>query len=81
MVVIKKAIEFFQSLLFKLRGVIKLIIIKEDMKLGIKNKVTFREAWVGLLNTRRLSRIELNYLLLSNIRIMDERFSYRRSLG
>ena len=63
------------------RRVIKLIIIKEDMKLGTKNKVTFREAWIGLLNTRRLTRVALNYLLLSNIRIMDERFSYQRQVG
>ena len=63
------------------RRVIKLIIIKEDMKLGTKNKVTFREAWIGLLNTRRLTRVALNYLLLSNIRIMDERFSYQRQIG
>ena len=42
------------------------------MKLGIKNKITFKEAYRGLLNTRRLSRVKLNYLLLSNIRVMDE---------
>ena len=58
-----------------------MIIIKEDMKLGTKNRVNFKEAWVGLLNTRRLSRVKLNYLLLSNIKIMDERFSYQRQVG
>ena len=57
-----------------------MIIIKEDMKLGTKSRVTFREAWVGLLNTRGLSRVKLNYLLLSNVRIMDERFSYQRQI-
>ena len=62
------------------RRVIKLIIIKEDMKLGTKEKVTFEEAWISLLNTRRLTRVALNYLLLSNIRIMDERFSYQRQV-
>ena len=51
------------------------------MKWGTKEKVTFREAWVGLLNTRGLTKVALNYLLLSNIRIMDERFSYQRLLG
>jgi len=56
------------------------IIIKEDMKLGTKEKVTFREAWVGLLNTRGLSRVELNYLLLSNVKILDERFAYQRQI-
>lgn len=55
-------------------------IIKEDMKLGTKSRVTFKEAYCGLLNTRRLSRVKLNYFLLSNIRIMDERFSYQRQI-
>ncbi|MCK4445677.1 MAG: hypothetical protein KAW56_01190 [Candidatus Marinimicrobia bacterium] len=51
------------------------------MKLGTKEKVTFEEAWISLLNTRGLTRVALNYLLLSNIRIMDERFSYQRQIG
>ncbi|MCK4446011.1 MAG: hypothetical protein KAW56_02910 [Candidatus Marinimicrobia bacterium] len=49
--------------------------------MGTKEKVTFEEAWISLLNTRRLTRVALNYLLLSNIRIMDERFSYQRQVG
>ena len=57
-----------------------MIIIEEDMKLGTKRKITFKEAWIYLLNTRRLSKVALNYLLLSNVRVMDERFSYRRKI-
>lgn len=58
-----------------------MVIIEEDMKWGTKRKITFREAWVYLLNTRRLTKVALNYLLLSNIRVMDDRFSYRRQIG
>ena len=58
-----------------------MLIIKEDMKWGTKRKITFREAWCYLLNTRGLSRIKLNYLLLSNIKIMDDRFSYQRQIS
>ena len=50
------------------------------MKLGTKSKVTFREAYCGLLNTRGLSRVRLNYLLLNNIKIMDNRFAYQRQI-
>ena len=55
-----------------------MIIIEEDMKLGTKRKVTFREAYCKLLKTNGLTRIKLNYLLLSNIKILNERFAYQR---
>jgi len=50
------------------------------MKLGTKRKVTFIEAYCNLLNTNRLTRVKLNYLLLSNIKILNERFAYHRQI-
>ena len=55
-------------------------IIEEDMKLGIKRKVTFLETYRNLLNTNGLTKIKLTYLLLSNKKIMDERFAYHRQI-
>jgi hypothetical protein len=57
-----------------------LIIIEEDMKLGTKRKVTFRETYCNLLNTNKLTKVKLNYLLLSNIKILNERFAYQRQI-
>lgn len=58
-----------------------MIIIEEDMKLGTKRKVTFKETYNNLLNTNKLTRVELNYLLLSNIKIVNERFVYQRQVN
>lgn len=55
-------------------------IIEEDMKLGTKRKVTFLETYRNLIVTNNLAKIELNYLLLGNIKIMDERFAYHRQI-
>ena len=57
-----------------------MLIVEEDMKLGTKRKVTFNEAYCNLLNTNRLTRVKLNYLLLSNIKILNERFAYQRQI-
>ena len=57
-----------------------MIIIEEDMKLGTKRKVTFMETYRNLLITNRLTKVALNYLLLSNIRVMNDRLSYRRQM-
>lgn len=57
-----------------------MIIIEEDMKLGTKRKVTFEETFRNLLVTNGLTRIRLNYLLLSNVRVMNDRLSYRRQI-
>jgi len=56
------------------------IIIEEDMKLGTKRKVTFIEAYHNLLNTNGLTKVGLNCLLLSNVKILNERFAYQRQL-
>jgi len=56
------------------------IIIEYDMKLGTEKKVSFKEAWVSLLCTRRLTKVALNYLLLGNIKVMDDRFAYQRQI-
>lgn len=58
-----------------------MIIIEEDMKLGIRRKVSFKEAWINLLVTNGLTKVGLNYLLLSNIRVMNDRFAYQRQIG
>ena len=58
-----------------------MVIIEEDMKLGTKRKVTFREVFCNLLNTNGLTRIALNCLLLSNKKVMNERFAYHRQIG
>lgn len=58
-----------------------MIIIEEDMKLGAKRKVSFKEAWISLLVTNGLTKVGLNYLLLSNIRVMNDRFAYQRQVG
>ena len=57
-----------------------MIIIEEDMKLGTKRKVTFTETYHNLLNTNRLTRVALNCLLLSNVKILNERFAYHRQI-
>lgn len=57
-----------------------MIIIEEDMKLGTKRKVSFKDAWIRLLVTNGLTKVALNCLLLSNVRVMNERFAYRRSI-
>ena len=57
-----------------------MVIIKEDIKLGTKKRVTFDSAWVGLLKTREISRVKLNYLLLNNEKIIDDRFIYQRQV-
>jgi len=62
------------------RGNEKLIIIKEDMKLRTKEKVTFIETYHNLLVTNGLTKVALNYLLLSNIKILNERFAYQRQI-
>jgi hypothetical protein len=51
------------------------------MKLGTKRKVSFKEAWISLLATNGLTKVGLNYLLLSNTRVMNERFAYQRQLA
>ena len=58
-----------------------MIIIEEDMKLGTKRKVSFKEAWISLLVTNGLTKVGLNCLLLSNIRVMNDRFAYQRQIG
>ena len=50
------------------------------MKLGTKREVTFIEAYHNLIATNHLAKIELNYLLLSNVKILNERFAYQRQL-
>ena len=50
------------------------------MKLGTKRKVTFEETFRNLLVTNHLTRVALNYLLLSNVRVMNDRLSYRRQI-
>ena len=50
------------------------------MKLGTKRKVTFIETYRNLLNTNGLTKIKLTYFLLSNKKIMDERFAYHRQI-
>ena len=50
------------------------------MKLGTKREVTFIETYRNLLVTNRLTKIGLNYILLSNVRILNERFAYQRRL-
>ena len=57
-----------------------MIIIEEDMKLGTKRKVTFDETFRNLLVTNGLTRVALNCLLLSNIKILNERFAYHRQI-
>jgi len=58
-----------------------LIIIEENMKLGTERKVTFMEAFRNLLVTNKLTKVKLNYLLLSNVRVMNDRLSYRRKIN
>ena len=58
-----------------------MVIIEEDMKKGTKREVTFKETFHNLLVTNGLTRVALNYLLLSNVRVMNDRFSYRRQIG
>lgn len=50
------------------------------MKLGTKREVTFLEVYHNLIATNHLDKIELNYLLLGNIKVMNERFAYHRQL-
>ena len=57
-----------------------MIVIEIDFKRGTKREVTFREAWTNLLNTCRLSRVKLNYLLLNNERVTDGIRSYERKI-
>jgi len=57
-----------------------LVIVEEDMKLGTKRKVTFEETFRNLIVTNGLTRVALNYLLLSNIKVMNERFAYQRQI-
>lgn len=58
-----------------------MIIIEENMKLGTERKVTFMEAFRNLLVTNKLTKVKLNYLLLSNVRVMNDRLSYRRKIN
>ena len=51
------------------------------MKLGTKNKVTFDKAYRDLIGSRKLSKIKLNYSLLSNEKVMDDRFAYQRQIN
>jgi len=51
------------------------------MKLGTERKVTFMEAFRNLLVTNKLTKVKLNYLLLSNVRVMNDRLSYRRKIN
>ena len=57
-----------------------MVVIEEDMKKGTKREVTFLETWRQLIVTNGLTKIALNYLLLSNTKVMNERFAYRRKL-
>lgn len=57
-----------------------MIIIEKDMKLGIKRRITFGEAYRNLIATNGLTRAKLNYLLLSNIKISNDRFVYQRQI-
>ena len=57
-----------------------MVIIERDMMWGTEKEVTFRKAWISLLNTCKLSRIALNYLLLSNCIVMNDRMLYKRKL-
>ena len=59
----------------------ELVIIEEDMKLGTKRKVSFDETFRNLIVTNGLARVELNYLLLSNIKISNDRFVYQRQIN
>ena len=58
-----------------------MVIIEEDMKLGTKGKVTFLETYRRLIVINGLTRVALTYLLLSNVKIMNERFAYHRQIG
>ena len=58
-----------------------MVVIEEDMKLGTKRKVSFKEAWISLLVTNGLTKVGLNYLLLSNVKVMNDRFAYQRSIN
>lgn len=57
-----------------------MVVIEEDMKKGTKREVTFLEAYRSLLVTNGLTRVGLNCLLLSNEKILNERFAYQRKL-
>ena len=58
-----------------------MVIIEEDMKLGTKRKVTLDTAYRMLIVTNGLTRVELNYLLLSNVKVMNERLAYQRQIN
>jgi len=57
-----------------------MVVVETDMKLGTTRKITFLEAWRNLISTLGLTKVKLNYLLLSNARVTDERFTYHRQI-
>ena len=58
-----------------------MIIIETDYKHGTKRKVTFNEAFRSLVCTNYHSRIKLNYKLLNNEKVENDRFAYQRQIN
>jgi len=58
-----------------------MIIIETDYKYGTKRKVTFDKAFRSLVGTNYHSRIKLNYKLLNNEKVGNDRFAYQRQIN
>ena len=57
-----------------------MIIIESDMKLGKQRKVTLDEAYRSLIATNHLSKKELNFKLLNNETVGNDRLYYYRMI-
>jgi len=55
-----------------------MIIIETDMKYNTKQRVSFKKVFRSLLVTNGLTKLELNYILLSNTKVGNDRFYYQR---
>jgi len=53
-------------------------VLEKDMKHGTERKLSFIEAWRSLLTTNHLTKVAFNYLLLSNVKVANDRFVYQR---
>jgi len=57
-----------------------MIIIESDMKLGKQRTVTLDEAYRSLIATNHLSKKELNFKLLNNETVGNDRLYYYRMI-
>jgi len=55
-----------------------MIIIETDMKYDTNQRVSFEKVFRSLLVTNGLTKLELNYILLSNTKVGNDRFYYQR---